>query len=80
MISKKGFDGSTPSLIWRVSMGADSSLSMGTCSVVKEFGPEWTQMEWETVWGHQNEVECPLTYSYWSASLTMPAGATSVHS
>ena len=41
--------------------GAESSPSMGTCSVVKGLGLEWTQMEQETVWGHWNKVECPLT-------------------
>ena len=51
----------TLSLIPWVSMGAESSPSMGTCSVVKGLGLEWTQMEQETVWGHWNKVECPLT-------------------
>ena len=31
---------------------AESSLSMGTCSVVKVLGPEWAWMEQEMVWGH----------------------------
>ena len=50
-----------PSSIQWVFVGADNSLSMGTCSVVKGLGSEWTWMEQKTGWGHQNEVECPLT-------------------
>ena len=51
----------TPSLIQQVSVGAENSPSMGTCSVVKRLGLEWTQMEQEMVWGHQNKVGCHLT-------------------
>ena len=51
----------TPSLIQWVSMGAKSSLSVSTCSVVKGLGLEQTQMEWEMVQGHRSKVECPLT-------------------
>ena len=43
--------GLTLSLIWWVSVRADNSPSMGTCSVVKGLESEWTRMEWETVFG-----------------------------
>ena len=53
----------TLSLIYQVSEMAKNSLSMGTCSIVKWLGSEWTQVEWKAVWGQQNGVECPLTGS-----------------
>ena len=51
----------TPSLIWQVSKKAENSPSVGTCSVVLGLGLEWTQTRQETIWGHWNEVEYPLS-------------------
>ena len=51
----------TLSLIQRVSKKAKNSLSVGTCSVVLGLGSKWTWTGQEMVWGHWNEVECPLS-------------------
>ena len=51
----------TPSLIQQGSEKAENSPSVGTCSVVLGLGSEWTQTGWETVWGHWNKVEYPLS-------------------
>ena len=51
----------TLSLIWGVSDGAESSPSMGNCSVVKGVGLEWTQTARKGFGDHWSRVVCPLT-------------------
>ena len=53
----------TLSLICQVFERAKNSPSVGTCSIVKGLGLEWTWTGQKTVQGHQNKVECLLTFT-----------------
>ena len=51
----------TLSLIWGISDGAESSPSMGNCSIVKGVGSEWTWTAWKGFGDCRSRAECPLT-------------------